>query len=77
MTAIANQNYDYAVAQVLKHACMVTRQGGDSSRVVQGIEAWRGEKRFPFELGMTTVSAGCHAMYGTLIYLREWPTSGS
>ena len=56
MTEITNGNYDSAVAQVLKYACMVTRHGGDSSRFVQGIEAWRNENQFPFELGMTTVS---------------------
>ena len=38
MTAIANRNYDYAVAQVLKYACMITRHGGDSSRFVKAVE---------------------------------------
>ena len=56
MTAIENRNYDFAVAQLLKFACMVTRHGGDSTRFVQGIESWRDQHKFPFELGMATVS---------------------
>ena len=56
MTAIENRNYGFAVEQVLRFACMVTQHDGDSTRFVQGIESWRDQHKFPFELGMATVS---------------------
>ena len=56
MTAIDNRNYNFAEAQVLKFAYMVTRHGDGSTRFVQGIEDLRDEHEFPFELGMATVS---------------------
>ena len=71
MTAVANRNYDYAVAQVLKYACMVIRHGEDSSRFVQGIEDWRDEKGFPFEFGMKTVSGRRMELHGLVSIARR------
>ena len=71
MTAIKRRNYDFAVAQVLKFACMVTRHGGDSTRFAKGIEGWRDENRYPFELDTKTVSGRRIELHGLVSIARR------
>ena len=64
MKAVKKGQYGVAIAQILKYANSVTRQGSCSNQFVEGIYKWRAAWDYKFELGDTAVSARRLELHG-------------
>ena len=71
MVAMQNQAHGEAIAQVLKYASAITRQGANPKRFVEGIHAWRDKMGFRFKLGETTISKRRMELHGLVSIARR------
>lgn len=71
MVAMQNQAHGEAIAQVLKYASAITRQGANPKRFVEGICAWRDKMGFRFKLGETTISKRRMELHGLVSIARR------
>ena len=71
MIAMQEKRYGEAVAQVLKYASTITRQGANPKRFVEGIHAWRDKNGFRFKLGDTTISKRRMELHGLVSIARR------
>ena len=76
MRMIENEQYGEAVAQVLKYASSVTRQGSNPSRFVERIYDWRDSKGYKFLLGDMAVSGRRMGLHGLVAIARRITCNG-
>ena len=71
MVAMQAERHGEAIAQVLKYASSITRQGANPKRFVEGINAWRDRNGFRFKLGDTTISKRRMELHGLVSIARR------
>ena len=71
MLAMKEGKHGEAIAQVLKYASAITRQGANPKRFVEGIHAWRDKMGLRFKLGDTTISKRRMELHGLVSIARR------